>query len=550
MREPATGPGPRWPLALTALALLALAWANRFVLDDAFISYRYAAHAAAGHGLVWNPGEWVEGYTNFLWTWLLSVALRAGLEPVLSSQLLGLACHLVTLTLVGAVGRRLLGSTAAGLAAQVALGCCYTFSAYGTSGLETAMQAMWPVVAAALLVLRPPDAAGAGLGPARALLLSLALAAAVMTRLDSAVLAGWVGMAALVVALRAPRSADRWVGLGALALPFALVVGAWLAWKVAVYGELLPNTFYAKAASEPRVERGLAFVASFASSYLLLPALLLAAVGAVRGWRRLPRGPLATGAAAVASWVGYVAWVGGDFMEFRFLVAALPFAYLLLIALGQVALPGRATLVRAALVAWLVAGSGWHALTFEGDGDVESIPDLAAHLTGPVQDWLGVGRTLGAALGDDGTVRIATTAAGAIPYESGLPAVDMLGLTDAWIARHGKPFGAQLGHERVAPLSYLVAREVHLVLGQPWVIRPSPPEREHYRFAELRELRTLGGERAAGFPPTSSVVEIPLAPDRHLVALYLRPHPAVERLLAQGAWRRYRIVVESPAATL
>jgi hypothetical protein len=44
--------------------------------DDAFISLRYAKHFAEGHGLVYNPGERVEGYTNFLWTVWLSVAYR------------------------------------------------------------------------------------------------------------------------------------------------------------------------------------------------------------------------------------------------------------------------------------------------------------------------------------------------------------------------------------------------------------------------------------------------------------------------------------------
>jgi hypothetical protein len=45
------------------------------------ISMRYAANLAAGAGLVWNPGERVEGYTNFLWTLLMAVAARARPEP-------------------------------------------------------------------------------------------------------------------------------------------------------------------------------------------------------------------------------------------------------------------------------------------------------------------------------------------------------------------------------------------------------------------------------------------------------------------------------------
>src|SRR5574341_680160 len=36
--------------------------------DDAYISFRYAQNAIRGYGLVFNPGERVEGFTNFLWT--------------------------------------------------------------------------------------------------------------------------------------------------------------------------------------------------------------------------------------------------------------------------------------------------------------------------------------------------------------------------------------------------------------------------------------------------------------------------------------------------
>ena len=206
-------------------------------------------------------------------------------------------------------------------------------------------------------------------------------------------------------------------------------------------------------------------------------------------------------------------------------------------------------MTRPLLVAWFVAGSLWHAATFEGRDGIEPISMLGAHLTHPVQDWMGVGLTLGDAFEDDPTVRIATTAAGVIPYVSKLPAIDMLGLTDRWIARHGKPFGAQIGHDRVAPLSYLVEREVHLMLGQPWLVRPSPT-RARYDFAELRQFHVLGGERAASFPRTSAILEIPLDPRRHLVALYLRPHPAVERAIAERGWRRYAISAPGPDATL
>jgi len=38
-----------------------------WLCDDAYISFRYVRNFVEGRGLVFNPGERVEGYTNFLW---------------------------------------------------------------------------------------------------------------------------------------------------------------------------------------------------------------------------------------------------------------------------------------------------------------------------------------------------------------------------------------------------------------------------------------------------------------------------------------------------
>ena len=39
---------------------------RNLLFDDSFISYRYAANLADGHGITWNVGEKpVEGYTHF-----------------------------------------------------------------------------------------------------------------------------------------------------------------------------------------------------------------------------------------------------------------------------------------------------------------------------------------------------------------------------------------------------------------------------------------------------------------------------------------------------
>ena len=53
------------------LAAALCAWNAEFFHDDAYIALRYARNLAEGHGLGWNPGDRVEGYSSFLHVALL-----------------------------------------------------------------------------------------------------------------------------------------------------------------------------------------------------------------------------------------------------------------------------------------------------------------------------------------------------------------------------------------------------------------------------------------------------------------------------------------------
>ena len=75
------------------LALLgwfsSVAW---FLCDDAFISFRYVRNLLEGHGLVFNPGEYVEGYSNFLWVLELAAIWElSGVAPERAAPWLSVA---------------------------------------------------------------------------------------------------------------------------------------------------------------------------------------------------------------------------------------------------------------------------------------------------------------------------------------------------------------------------------------------------------------------------------------------------------------------------
>ncbi len=78
-----------------------------FVQDDAYITFRYVKNFITGNGLVFNPGEYVEGYTNFLWLLLLSLTsiLGFGIEQTSLnlSVFFGLSAIILTYKLTSAV---------------------------------------------------------------------------------------------------------------------------------------------------------------------------------------------------------------------------------------------------------------------------------------------------------------------------------------------------------------------------------------------------------------------------------------------------------------
>jgi len=69
------------------LILTSYLW--NFTVDDAYISFRFASHLTQGQGLVWNLNSMpVEGYTNFLWVLLSTIAFILKIDPVIFTRII------------------------------------------------------------------------------------------------------------------------------------------------------------------------------------------------------------------------------------------------------------------------------------------------------------------------------------------------------------------------------------------------------------------------------------------------------------------------------
>ena len=147
--------GNRLTIISASLLFVGLAWMisrevhfSGWVDDDAFISFRYARNWAQGNGLVFNPGERVEGYTNFLWTAFLTIASTLDLDLPSTARVLGGAFSILTvLALFGARSSGILQQQESGagitsspavvvLIAPLALCLSESWAAWAVGGLE------------------------------------------------------------------------------------------------------------------------------------------------------------------------------------------------------------------------------------------------------------------------------------------------------------------------------------------------------------------------------------------------------------------------------
>jgi arabinofuranosyltransferase len=149
----------RLTLGLVLPLLLALyqMWLfHAYTIDDAFISFRYARNLIDGHGLVYNPGERVEGYTNLSWTLMIAGALAAGLDPEWFTTVLGGLFGLGTIVVTYRLAERLLPASPLPCVATWLLASSPGACGHAVFGLETSMFAFL-IVAGILVFLREQE---------------------------------------------------------------------------------------------------------------------------------------------------------------------------------------------------------------------------------------------------------------------------------------------------------------------------------------------------------------------------------------------------------
>ncbi|HZL85438.1 MAG TPA: hypothetical protein VFD07_08690 [Candidatus Krumholzibacteria bacterium] len=455
------------PVAAGLVETLRRAW----VCDDAFISFRYVDHLLRGHGLVFNPGERVEGYTHFLWVILLAACNRLGFDLVELGRYLPILFFVATLFVLAQRAWRLRAGAWMGLPiAAWCLALHHDAQLFASSGLETA-----PFGLLLVLGLLAATATTPRVGLAGAL-----YALATLMRPEGALYTATAG-AFLLWRARAVRP------IAAFSATWMALVAPCLVFRWIYYGDLLPNSFYAKSGADSYWSQGWQYTRLYFGIYFVLLAAL-AAIPASWVLRRR-RHELDTALLAgiqVLLTILYVTRLGGDFMFARFFIPMTP---LLVLAAEDVLRVSRRRWVEITAAVLMVgstlAARPLRSRTFVGRERVHGIVDEANYYTA---ETLAMMRRQGDVLGRhlNGTrARVALLPGqDAVAYFGRLPyALESQGLTDAELARLPLATRGRPGHERGITLEQLLARHIHFRLR--YGLTTNLPQYKQIRFDDL-----------------------------------------------------------------
>lgn len=389
-----------------------------YTVEDAYINFRYCDNLLSGKGLVFNPGERVEGYTNFLWIIVISIS-RLLLPFPLAAKLPGLLSGLALLLLLYKMQCPKSSNGISGAIAALIVAICPGFQLWSVAGLETVFFTLL-IVAAIYFHEKATEKMYVVSG--------VIFGLSTLTRPEGFLLFFLFCVSIVLLNLKKPQIVIRYV------LGFAIIVIPHLLFRYLYYQSLIPNTYWVKG---HRFQGGgLAYFQRYAAmtGVFIVPAAFVGLVKKHLHHSILPLIVMGTG------YLIYVYQIGGDWMPYgRFLIPALPLFALSAARVSMnfnVVLPLHSKILKALLVGLVVlsiivsgVSAGYDLLRWRPTRYMGILKWENRH----IQDWKTTAKWLKQNYPSD--TYLSTGLAGVIPYYTGFKTLDRGGLNDREIAR-------------------------------------------------------------------------------------------------------------------
>ena len=307
-----------------------------FTEDDAAIGFRYAAHLVEGKGLTYNPGERVEGYSNFGYVVLIGIfhkvlSLIGNPRPYMIwvAKLINLAAGLITLRFCYRFSRDILGKERyLAFLTTILVAANGAFMINVASPMETATYGAL-LMASLYYLARYLTSPGPTPIPRVLLLPTVPLLLLSLWRIDAPILVLGIGLAFAIFRGFRFRKQDFAILAGIL-----VVFAAYTTFRYCYFGEIFNNPFHSKVnldfASPIESAYTNVYFSHLGDNSLLFLLLFLLAIAIDHEKYLLPF------TLVVTQWL-YLCIIGGDWMTgFRFWAPLTPCICILLVGVVDV----------------------------------------------------------------------------------------------------------------------------------------------------------------------------------------------------------------------
>jgi len=445
----------------------------RWTCDDSFISFRYSENLSKGYGLVFNIGEKVEGYSNFLWVIILAFLKIIGIPTIYGSKIISFVISLFLIFLVYKTANLMELNKTLSSYCSLALSLSTGIAYFAMSGLETIFYIY--VLFLSIYINEKYE-----MKPTKKLLsaLYLSLLIAALLRPEGVLFICIATLYHLIRKLKY-KIGINFIEMIKIQISVFLTYGLFILFRYCYYGEILPNTYYAKPGGTFAEYEYNAFISNFiksffSGSFLLLALLFFLFIKDLRKKYALPLS-ICTGQIIFMSYTG-------DWMAFgRFFLPILPIVILLFFILFQYITQRKIKKMRKLFPIFFIilyAGLNIHQ-TQKALINKDSNPYSIMNST----QLKKIGILLHNNFHDKTT--IALKRQGAIPYYSEMKSIDILGLTEEEIAKIIYSEKDIIKKNRLI-VSYTLKRKPDIILIFPnmnieegWIYNKYNP---HYKF--------------------------------------------------------------------